>query len=570
MPARRRSVWGKGLARTIALVNIQGTAIRHRRGIREAVFGLAGRGGQQRGERRFDRGHWCLRCSGVVSGKATFDSELVVERDGVFQLVLAREDVAARAQRVLGGVASLGGALAPWAVISRVAVALSVAHGTLPARLGGCAVVCSPAQEAVEVVAAPAEQAVALVMLPVVVEVEVDFCPSPASAVVTPAGVAWEARLGARGDTLANRRHARVDVALREDVDVLLRRLVCVLEVVADVLQRAVPPGIAAPPTPMRYIRFLKTPRIVKQKGTSRQHLHCLITITSDLGDSFLPYDLQLAAELLACAHSGEHVAVWTTVQWTGGMRCLPIALPLPNSYPPSSVLRLRVGVEPKQAHDEYAALSAQDVRGVISAWSPPFTSEAEAVKLVERRFKLPNEPIISIWEETGESIARHLWDAGITLSCRLTDLKDPNTSLARALLPTAPACRLHFLELGTGCGIVGITLAQVFPNAKVLLTDLPLAQEIAQRNIGQTSKAFNSSLEFLELDWDVDLESHPNVIVAIAMKMRHSSEQVFFGLMQAAGFTETAKLEFPLPGDIQVGEETVYLHVYRRLPLAT
>jgi hypothetical protein len=51
---------------------------------------------------------------------------------------------------------------------------------------------------------------------------------------------------------------------------------------------------------------------------------------------------------------------------------------------------------------------------------------------------------------------------------------------------------------------------------------------------------------------------------VAIAMKMRHSSEDVFFDLMAAAGFKETAKFEYPLPGDTEVGEETVHLHVYQ------
>jgi hypothetical protein len=47
-------------------------------------------------------------------------------------------------------------------------------------------------------------------------------------------------------------------------------------------------------------------------------------------------------------------------------------------------------------------------------------------------------------------------------------------------------------------------------------------------------------------------------------MKMRHSSEEVFFELMNDAGFLETAKMGFALPGDVEVGEEIVYLHVYR------
>ena len=53
-------------------------------------------------------------------------------------------------------------------------------------------------------------------------------------------------------------------------------------------------------------------------------------------------------------------------------------------------------------------------------------------------------------------------------------------------------------------------------------------------------------------------------MIVAIAMKMRHDSEKVFFDLMAKAGFNETALLEWSLPGDIGAGEEMVYLHVYR------
>jgi hypothetical protein len=156
----------------------------------------------------------------------------------------------------------------------------------------------------------------------------------------------------------------------------------------------------------MRYIRFLKSPRVVY---ASKHNVYCLITITSDLGDSFLPYDVQLSAELLSCEGSAEHVLVWRTVHWTGGMRSLPLTIPLPKSHASSS-LRVRVGVEPRRTHDEYASLSDRDARGVVSAWSAVFTPHAEAPRLVERRFMLPQGPTCGIWEETGESIARHLW----------------------------------------------------------------------------------------------------------------------------------------------------------------
>lgn len=54
-----------------------------------------------------------------------------------------------------------------------------------------------------------------------------------------------------------------------------------------------------------------------------------------------------------------------------------------------------------------------------------------------------------------------------------------------------------------------------------------------------------------------------PNVVIAIAMKMRHPSEKVFFDLMATAGFHETRSIAFPLPGDVEIGEEFVYLYVY-------
>ncbi|KAI4951292.1 hypothetical protein J4E91_004001 [Alternaria rosae] len=343
----------------------------------------------------------------------------------------------------------------------------------------------------------------------------------------------------------------------------------------------------------MRYIRFLKSPRVVAEKGTSRKQVHCLVTITSDLGDSFLPYDLQLAAELSATTDgSEESVIVWSTVQWTAGMRSLPVTFPLPKSQASQSSLRVRVGGEPKRTHDDFAAIAEKGARGVVSAWSPPFASNQDALKLVERRFKLPDGPITTIWEETGESIARHLWDAGITLSCQITALDNPKSSLAEALLPYGLASEPHLnvLELGTGCGMVGIAIAQTVFNSKVLLTDLPEAREIVERNIDSAVKAPGASLAFMELDWDAELpgevqsssepldlvlaadctynpdsRANPRVRIAIAMKMRHSSEEVFFKLMSDAGFLETDKMEFPLPGDVKVGEETVYLHVYYR-----
>jgi len=47
----------------------------------------------------------------------------------------------------------------------------------------------------------------------------------------------------------------------------------------------------------------------------------------------------------------------------------------------------------------------------------------------------------------------------------------------------------LKILELGAGCGIVGITLSSYFPTSQVLLTDLPEATEIIERNLDFLNK---------------------------------------------------------------------------------
>lgn len=47
-------------------------------------------------------------------------------------------------------------------------------------------------------------------------------------------------------------------------------------------------------------------------------------------------------------------------------------------------------------------------------------------------------------------------------------------------------------------------------------------------------------------------------------MKIRHNSEFVFYDLMAAAGFQETNVIVYPLPGDVETGEEEVYLRIYR------
>jgi methylase of polypeptide subunit release factors len=95
--------------------------------------------------------------------------------------------------------------------------------------------------------------------------------------------------------------------------------------------------------------------------------------------------------------------------------------------------------------------------------------------------------------------------DAGIAISCHMSELFEDGP-VARVLLPSKRPTQLQILELGAGCGMVGITIAQLVEGARVLLTDLPEAQEIVKRNIGQASAAKKSTLDFQELNWDDEL----------------------------------------------------------------
>lgn len=147
----------------------------------------------------------------------------------------------------------------------------------------------------------------------------------------------------------------------------------------------------------------------------------------------------------------------------------------------------------------------------------------------------------------------------------------------------------IHVIELGSGCGIVGIALAELLPQCAVLLTDLPEVEEIVARNIDTAIVAPNSELEYQCLDWDEELPQNissspidlilisdctynadsspalvsilsqlvrksPKAIILVALKRRHDSEDIFFDLMQTAGFRTLNKDIVRLPS--QHGQE--------------
>jgi len=162
----------------------------------------------------------------------------------------------------------------------------------------------------------------------------------------------------------------------------------------------------------MRYIRFLKTPKFQDDS------IKATITVTSDLGETFLNEEVQLAATLRATDARGD-IYLRRALKWKPGMRALPVSLSLADNkieWP------ARVHVTPRDAPNSDHFNKHYGVSGlpnIISAWSDildPSENITTASRTVERRFKPLSNRTLSMWEETGESIARHLWFAASDL----------------------------------------------------------------------------------------------------------------------------------------------------------
>ena len=170
--------------------------------------------------------------------------------------------------------------------------------------------------------------------------------------------------------------------------------------------------------------------------------------------------------------------------------------------------------------------------------------------------------------------------DAGVALLASMRNLQQHSDrrslrSLSK-LLHALQTAHLKVLELGSGRGIVGIGLAQLYHNCDILATDLPEAMEILGWNIAQTRPALESRFSKANLNWEDDLpisvaeeqyhlilvsdctynsdsiptlvgtlrvliKRSPRASIVVSMKVRHPSEAVFFGMMKDVGLTVDA-----------------------------
>ena len=158
--------------------------------------------------------------------------------------------------------------------------------------------------------------------------------------------------------------------------------------------------------TPMpHYIRFLKVPQV------SHVHDHfevsCVITIVTDLGDTFFNDHISLTARLVP--KNGPHEICATHADWSQASRECSVTLKCSVSH--FSSVQVHLSTRPKLSSDHKLF---KPIPLVLDAWSAPFdlTARSKATAFVERKISSRSGTSLSIWEETGDSIAHHIWYA--------------------------------------------------------------------------------------------------------------------------------------------------------------
>jgi hypothetical protein len=147
------------------------------------------------------------------------------------------------------------------------------------------------------------------------------------------------------------------------------------------------------------------------------------VTVTTDLGEAFLAEDVGLVVQLEMDNGDGMGRVVHLPGKeyvWKGrdGMRSLEVEIRIPLGQDKQEGRTLKMLVRPKDvklAVESFAHVFGEkggDGAGVVAVRSMDVRTKTEGMSLAERVFSHgTGEKIeVCIWEETGESIARHIW----------------------------------------------------------------------------------------------------------------------------------------------------------------
>ncbi|KUI53486.1 hypothetical protein VP1G_00997 [Cytospora mali] len=299
----------------------------------------------------------------------------------------------------------------------------------------------------------------------------------------------------------------------------------------------------------MHYLRLMRPPSLDKKKN-----LKIVLTITTDLGDSFLSADepIPISVWLPKWPQAGAGICLTprkkgkTEIFWRAGMRILKLELPVPDKTLqeikkmlslPNPAPTIRINASHNLEDSPKAGDVPFDQKGRVLAVEAGFPNPADEEPTFEasREFALPGEGSLRVYEEIGESIDRHVWDAGvITMGLLLNMCQegspgqkwDKTPFLEEMLCSATPEKPLNVIELGCGVGILGLGLAAALHRrtsalwnpeepsqspSNILLTDLMDAEDVAARNITSEKNTRGSvpggkpnvKTEFESLDWE-------------------------------------------------------------------
>ncbi|KAK0744352.1 putative methyltransferase-domain-containing protein [Apiosordaria backusii] len=386
----------------------------------------------------------------------------------------------------------------------------------------------------------------------------------------------------------------------------------------------------------MHYIKLLRPP-IVKLVRSERC-LRLVLAVTTDLGDSFFspkdPVELLVVGAYTTTKDGKDQLVPViltqrSTPKWKAGMRVLKLDLPLPPH--PIKTIQIR------PANRQRTALGTADIypptgQGLILAAFSDISVEkntaAPSVCFRSLRLPTPDNQTLQVEEDMGDSIARHIWDSGIATVSLLADMflgasttsNDEKPMFAlQQLLQQHRDQPLNILEVGCGIGTLGIGMARLLalgekskqPAARILMTDLPEAEERARANIARQAEALSQtsapSLDFESLDWEdgkngvfgeqVQANTWDLIVVSdctyntdtlsplvqtlsalhrhsaqqsagpkvfLSTKSRHSSEREFWDLMSTDGWSIEEEATLPLP-HIDGGGNPIELYFFEK-----
>lgn len=227
------------------------------------------------------------------------------------------------------------------------------------------------------------------------------------------------------------------------------------------------------------YLRFFKTPKV--ENAT----LATTLTISNDLGDLYYYGKATIKLQLM---RASKPIAE-QFVHWSPGNQALKCLLDLP---------KLKSHQLKKAYLQIYVDQAAQDMLydeepAFVALRSDLLGSADVSQYAIRSLFDL------DFYEEAGtHNLARHLWDAGMFVAESLVAGRIFGRSAADSSLDWSGLTQI--IELGTGCGIVGITVAKKggLGLSRIFLTDTQDGKTLCEKNILVNS----ANAEFTEYQW--------------------------------------------------------------------